>query len=114
MEFELEKYPKTYSVLILLTDGCIHDMSETKELIVDLSYKPCSIVIIGIGEEDFSEMSTLDADKKVLVDKFNRPAARDIVQFVQFSDLKEMAKVEVKETLLAEIPDQFVDYMVMH
>ena len=31
-----------------------------------------------------------------------------------FEDLSEMAKVEVKETMLEEIPDQFVDYMVMH
>ena len=54
-------------------------MQETKELVVELSYKPCSIVIIGIGDEDFAEMSMLDADKKVLVDKYGRPAARDIV-----------------------------------
>ena len=75
----MQKYPKTYSLLILLTDGCIHDMTETKELVVELSYKPCSIVIIGIGDGDFEEMSLLDADKKVLVDKYGRPAARDIV-----------------------------------
>ena len=99
---------------MILTDGCIHDMSETKELIVELSYKPCSIVIIGIGEEDFSAMETLDADTKVLVDNFGRPAARDIVQFVKFNDLSEMARVEVQELMLEEIPDQFVDYMVMH
>ena len=79
MEYELARHPKTFSVLILLTDGCIHDMPETKELVVELSYKPCSIVIIGIGDEDFAEMSTLDADKKVLVDKYGREAARDIV-----------------------------------
>ena len=95
IQYEREKYDKTYSVLLILTDGCIHDMPETKQLIVELSYKPCSIVIIGIGEEDFSEMETLDADTKVLVDRFGRPAARDIVQFVKFNDLAEMARVEV-------------------
>ena len=79
IQYEKEKHEKTYFVLMILTDGCIHDMSETKELIVELSYKPCSIVIIGIGEEDFSAMETLDADTKVLVDNFGRPAARDIV-----------------------------------
>ena len=54
-------------------------MEETKQIIVELSYKPVSIVIIGIGNEDFSVMETLDADKKVLVDKYGRAAARDIV-----------------------------------
>ena len=28
--FERDKYDKTYSVLMILTDGCIHDMAETK------------------------------------------------------------------------------------
>ena len=95
IEFEREKYEKTYFVLMILTDGCIHDMPETKQLIVELSYQPCSIVIIGIGEEDFTHMETLDADTMVLVDNIGRPAARDIVQFVKFNDLTEMARVEV-------------------
>ena len=114
IEFEREKYEKTYFVLMILTDGCIHDMPETKQLIVELSYQPCSIVIIGIGEEDFTFMETLDADTMVLVDNIGRPAARDIVQFVKFNDLSEMARVEVQELMLEEIPDQFVDYMVAH
>ena len=59
-------------------------------------------------------MLTLDADTKVLVDRFGRPAARDIVQFVKFNDLAEMARVEVQELMLEEIPDQFVDFMVMN
>ena len=113
-EYERSQYPKTFNLLILLTDGAIHDLEETKQMIVELSYKPVSIVIFGIGDADFSSMSTLDADSDVLVDQYGRPAARDIVQFVQFSDLTEMAQVEVEELMLEEIPDQFVDYMVMH
>ena len=51
---EREQYNKTFSVLILLTDGCIHDMVETKRLVVELSSEAVSIIIIGIGNEDFS------------------------------------------------------------
>lgn len=43
---------------------------------------PVSIILVGIGDEDFSQMITLDADSKVLVDKHDRAAARDIIQFV--------------------------------
>lgn len=33
---------------------------------------------------------------------------------MKFDSLKEMAQVEVNEILLAEVPDQFVDYMVLN
>jgi len=85
---ETEEYTnsKNFYVLVILTDGCIHDMKETSSLMVQLSYLPVSLIIVGIGDEDFSDMHTLDADQKILTDPSGRPAARDIVQFVQFKD----------------------------
>lgn len=43
-------------MLLLLTDGAINDMEETKELIVQLSKQACSIIIIGVGTADFTDM----------------------------------------------------------
>lgn len=51
-----------YSVLLILTDGQYHDRKETKDLIVELSSYPVSIIIIGLGDEDFSGMEELDGD----------------------------------------------------
>ena len=48
-------------------------------MIVQLSYLPVSIIIVGIGDEDFTKMVELDADSNVLVDKNGRAAARDII-----------------------------------
>ena len=45
-----------YTCITILTDGVIHDMSKTKNLVVDLSKLPVSLIIIGIGDEDFSQM----------------------------------------------------------
>ena len=70
---------KQFFVLCIFTDGSIHDMDETKELVVKLSYLPVSIIIVGIGDEDFSQMIELDADSHVLKDKQGRAAARDII-----------------------------------
>ncbi len=39
-----------YHILLLLTDGVIHDMSQTKDLIVECSKYPLSIIIVGIGK----------------------------------------------------------------
>ena len=53
-------------------------MKLTTKLMVDLSYQPISVIIVGIGDNDFDEMDKLDADKVVLTDSDGRVAARDI------------------------------------
>lgn len=42
-----------YHILLILTDGEIHDMKETKDLIVECSKYPLSIIIVGIGHANF-------------------------------------------------------------
>ena len=58
-----------YHVLLILTDGCIHDMRETINKIVEMSTLPVSIIIVGIGDNDFGNMEVLDADEHDLVDE---------------------------------------------
>jgi hypothetical protein len=45
-----------YQILLILTDGEIHDMSQTIESLVLSSDLPLSIIIIGVGNADFSKM----------------------------------------------------------
>lgn len=73
-----------YHVLLILTDGEIHDMPLTKDIIVEASGLPLSIIIIGVGTEKFKMMKELDGDKAVLRDTHGRATQRDIVQFVKF------------------------------
>ena len=52
-----------YNILLILTDGAIHDMSKVKSLIVEASVLPTSIVIVGVGQSDeFDLMEELDCD----------------------------------------------------
>ena len=51
-----------YHVLLILTDGVIHDMQVTKQLIVQASELPLSIIIVGVGGGDFGQMEELDSD----------------------------------------------------
>lgn len=55
-----------YHCFMILTDGEIHDMPATIDLIVELSKFPVSIIIIGVGNENFEKMNVLDSDDKVL------------------------------------------------
>jgi hypothetical protein len=70
--------------LLILTDGEIHDMEATKDLIVAASQLPLSIIIIGVGEEKFKLMKELDSDDALLRDSRGNQAIRDVVQFVKY------------------------------
>ena len=79
-------YPSSpqYFVLLILTDGVILDMDETVLALVEASSLPMSVVVVGVGGEDFRAMRTLDGDEGGLKHKpSGRKAQRDIVQFVE-------------------------------
>ncbi|XP_006759123.2 PREDICTED: copine-5 [Myotis davidii] len=74
-----------YSVLLIITDGVISDMAQTKEAIVNAAKLPMSIIIIGVGQAEFDAMVELDGDE-VRISSRGKLAERDIVQFVPFRD----------------------------
>ncbi|GAB6026834.1 Copine-8 [Chamberlinius hualienensis] len=108
-----------YYVLLIITDGAISDMSDTKRAIINASLLPMSLIIVGVGNADFDSMEELDADRGDLSSGGQR-ADRDIVQFVplqkflsrsgNFEEVKAMLAKEV----LAEIPNQVTSYMKKH
>ena len=98
-----------YHILMILTDGQIDDMSETKDALVEASFLPISVIIIGIGTGDFGNMDILDADENPLYDRNNRKADRDLVQFVPFNNFKDNPQ-KLAEQVLEEIPRQVVEY----
>ena len=68
-----------YVIFILFTDGGIDDLTETIDVIVRGSKLPLSILIIGLGNEDFSKMNILDADEVPLKSTSGEVMMRDIV-----------------------------------
>lgn len=102
-----------YYVLLIVTDGCIHDYEETKNAICEGAHLPFSIIIIGVGNEDFSSMIQLDGDKIPLLDKSGNKIERDIVQFVKYNDFKH-DPIELSEQVLTEIPQQIEQYFRLH
>ena len=103
-----------YYILMILTDGIINDMEETIDCIVEGSKLPLSIVIIGIGGADFSNMVNSEGDKKLVINSFGEISKRDIIQFVEFNDFKDEKGVrngdELAEEVLKEIPRQIEEY----
>uniref|UniRef100_A0A672KPG5 Copine-4-like n=1 Tax=Sinocyclocheilus grahami TaxID=75366 RepID=A0A672KPG5_SINGR len=99
-----------YFILLILTDGVITDMADTREAIVHASHLPMSVIIVGIGNADFSDMQMLDGDDGILRSPKGEPVLRDIVQFVPFHNFKHASPAALAKSVLAEVPNQVVDY----
>ncbi len=98
-----------YHILMILTDGIINDMNETIDALVEGSFLPLSVVIIGIGNSNFGNMEQLDADDNPLISSKGVKRMRDLVQFVPFSKFQHDAQ-KLSEEVLEEIPRQITEY----
>lgn len=101
-----------YTVLLILTDGQIGDQASTIDAIVASTALPFSIIIVGVGNADFSNMVLLDADDVPLRSSTGQVAQRDIVQFVNFNEVAHASPQAVASKVLQEIPTQVVEYMM--
>uniref|UniRef100_A0A8C1VME7 C2 domain-containing protein n=1 Tax=Cyprinus carpio TaxID=7962 RepID=A0A8C1VME7_CYPCA len=99
-----------YFILLILTDGVITDMADTREAIVHASHLPMSVIIVGVGSADFTDMEMLDGDDGILRSPKGEPVLRDIVQFVPFRNFKHASPAALAKSVLAEVPNQVVDY----
>ena len=108
-----ENNPLNYHVLMILTDGVIVDQQKTIDAIIEASFLPFSLVIIGIGNDHFKEMIELDGDDVPLVSSSGIKRMRDAVQFVPFNKYRNDPK-ELNNQVLEEIPRQIVDYYTMN
>ena len=104
-----ENNPLKYNILLLLTDGLINDLWETIDVLVEGSFLPLSVIIIGIGNHHFQEMVVLDGDIHPLIDSKGVVRMRDLVQFVPFNRFKN-DPTKLAEAVLEEIPDQVMEY----
>ena len=93
-----------YQILLIITDGIINDMQKTIDQIVRGSRLPLSIIIVGVGSDDFESMDILDADEVPLYSmRYKKNMEADIVQFVPFREFKNNPAELAKQTL-EEVP----------
>ena len=102
-----------YNILLILTDGMINDMTRSIDLLVQGSKLPLSVIIVGIGNANFGNMETLDADDSPLISSTGERSCRDLVQFVPFNRYEHNGE-KLAEIVLEEIPTQIVQYYAMN
>ena len=88
-------------------------MEIISDALVEASFHPLSIIIIGIGNEKFQEMKELC---KPLISSNNLKSLRDIVQFVHFNECKndENAPNKLPKQALQKAARQATEYYTMH
>eukprot|EP00871_Galdieria_phlegrea_P003039 jgi/Galph1/3736/GphlegSOOS_G2428.1 len=95
-----------YSVLFILTDGAISDVTATMEQVRRAAEcAPLSIVVIGIGSNDFQDMRFLTDCEKM---------ERSIFQFVAYRQFNNTEGKQLNVALrkaLANIPQQLLSFM---
>uniref|UniRef100_A0A673Y3L7 Copine-3 n=1 Tax=Salmo trutta TaxID=8032 RepID=A0A673Y3L7_SALTR len=114
MQATQQKTASQYFVLLIITDGVITDLDQTRSAIVNASRLPMSIIIIGVGGADFTAMEFLDGDDGRLRAPTGETAARDIVQFVPFRQFQNAPREALAQSVLAELPGQVVSYFSIH
>jgi hypothetical protein len=102
-----------YTVLMLLTNGIVNDMNECVDLLVKGEKLPLSVIIIGIGKSDFSQMEELNAEINPLISYDGERCCRDLIQFVAFEKYK-CNGMKLAETVLEAIPKQIITYYSMN
>lgn len=95
---------QNYTVLLILTDGAVSDVRATARCIDAIDTAPLSIVIVGIGDADFSSMQFLD----------DHSGDIDIAQFVEFSKHTNEGDKSIASATLREIPSQLEKCFIRH
>ena len=98
-----------YHILLIISDGEIHDINETIDSIIEISKFPISIIIIGIGDDVTSDMKTLNGEKGKLISRNGEILNKDIVQYVHFNDYANDLN-KLTNAVLKYIPDQISNY----
>ena len=108
-----ENNPLKYHILMILTDGIIVDQQKTIDALVEGSFLPLSVIIIGIGNDHFREMIQLDGDDIPLISSNGIKRMRDLVQFVPFNKYRNNP-TKLAAQVLEEVPRQIMEYYTMN
>eukprot|EP00919_Chromeraceae_sp_WS-2016_P042910 GHVR01102633.1.p1 GENE.GHVR01102633.1~~GHVR01102633.1.p1 ORF type:complete len:107 (-),score=14.48 GHVR01102633.1:844-1164(-) len=97
-------------ILLIMTDGAIHDVEIVMDLLVKCGRLPLSVIIVGIGKNgDWALMDKLDDDDCNMTDFEGNKTERDLVQFVEFAKHGNNGVILAKEVLF-ELPRQVEEY----
>lgn len=114
IEANLEKNPDNYTTVVFLANESDKGMAKTLDWMVKASNLPLSILILGIGDADFSEFGIFTKDTRKLIGSNLEHIKRDFVNFMKF-DGKAVRKnpAQFVEKIFSALPTQIIEYYEM-
>mmetsp|Transcript_30324 Transcript_30324/g.61926 ORF Transcript_30324/g.61926 Transcript_30324/m.61926 type:complete len:743 (+) Transcript_30324:153-2381(+) len=94
---------KKYCILLVLTDGMVSDLASTKNLVRAFRGLPLSVVVVGIGRADFTEMQQWSDVADI--------QERGRFTFVEFRELQFDSKA-LSRKALEKVPHEVVGYFL--
>ena len=107
-EFKTEANRKKYKVMLIISDGQIHDIKELTNKIVKSANYPISIIVLGVGGHNFNELERLDDVKCRLVNDKGEKPIRNNIQFINLDKFHSFATV--MNTIFNRVSVQFCDW----
>merc|ERR1712216_120406 len=90
-----------YNILVIFTAGEISDFKETQLALSRASTSPVSILIIGIGKQNFKKMRKLETGTDA--------NTRNVMTFVDFNSVSNNIE-KLEKGIMKKIPNQLVSY----
>jgi len=96
------KQERSYHILVIIADGQVNSAQETRNAIVEASYYPISIILVGVGDGPWDTMEEFDDEL---------PERQfDNFQFVNYHEIISLyrgSEPMFALTALQEIPEQY-------
>jgi hypothetical protein len=103
---------KSYHILVIIADGAVTMVEETKKAIIKASKYPLSIIVVGVGDGDLGDGKIGEAWK--LMEEFDDGLPKrkfDNFQFVNFHQLMREAsqypELDFVVEAMQEVPEQY-------
>jgi hypothetical protein len=109
---EIVKENKSYHILVIIADGAVTCVDETREAIIKASKYPLSIIVVGVGDGNLGD-GEMGAAWKIMEEFDDGLPARtfDNFQFVNFHQLmmerSDNPELDFVVAALQEVPQQF-------
>lgn len=91
-----------YSIILILTDGVVNDLQSTRDFVLKYRHLPLSVIVVGIGRADFTEMNQWNDEQADLRGRFT---------FVEFRALQ-FDPAALSRKALERVPNDVVDYFI--
>lgn len=103
------KNPADYLVFLILIERVPDDFGDFVDLLYDNQHEPISIVIMGIGEYNFSQFEEYFVPGSFIKNSQGKPFEREFVVFVKYNTISNIS--QLTSTALLCVPEQAIHWV---